>query len=82
MAMRKFCKALPEDRRLLGNEDTLETLLAKEKGVRVYVEPSTGAKLTYGNALVYLANFVSTLQQVMTDDYKRTSASKYPFHFI
>jgi len=60
-AMRRFCKELPEDRRLTANEDNLENLLAKEKMLRVYTEPSTGAKLTYGNALVYLANFVSAI---------------------
>ena len=59
--MRSFCQSLPEDRRLVGNEDSLEELLSKEKEMRVYTEPSTGAKLTYGNALVYLANFVSAI---------------------
>ncbi|KAK3110193.1 Dicer-like protein 1, partial [Teratosphaeriaceae sp. CCFEE 6253] len=59
--MRRFCQRLPEDRRLEGNEDHLEGLMAKEKALRVYIEPSTGAKLTYGNALVVLANFVSAI---------------------
>lgn len=61
MAMRRFCEAMPEDRRLTANEDHLEELMAKEKLLRVYTEPSTGAKLTYGNALAYLANFVSAI---------------------
>ncbi|KAF2772908.1 dsRNA-specific nuclease [Teratosphaeria nubilosa] len=60
-AMRRFCQTLPEDRRLEGNDDHVESLLAKEKVLRTYTEPSTGAKLTYGNALVYLANFVSAI---------------------
>ena len=60
-AMRRFCLALPEDRRLEGNEDQLEELMAKEKVMRVYTEPSTGAKLTYGNALACLAHFVSAI---------------------
>ncbi|KAK5121719.1 hypothetical protein LTR85_004594 [Meristemomyces frigidus] len=60
-AMRRFCQALPEDRRLTANEDHLEDLLAREKTMRVYVEPTTGARLTYGNALVYLANFASAI---------------------
>ncbi|KAK4540519.1 hypothetical protein LTR36_009157 [Oleoguttula mirabilis] len=60
-AMRRFCQALPEDRRLTANEDHLEDLMAKEKTLRVYTEPSTGAKLTYGNSLVYLANFASAI---------------------
>lgn len=59
--MRSFCQSLPEDRRLIGNEDSLETESAKEKNQRVYKEPSTGAKLTYGNALAVLAHFVSAI---------------------
>ena len=50
--MRRLCEKLPEDRRLLGNEDSLEALMSKEKGLRVYTDPVTGAKLTYGNAMV------------------------------
>ena len=60
-SMRRFCQALPEDRRLLGNEDSLEALMDKEKTLRVYTDPLTGAKLTYGNSLAYLANFVSAI---------------------
>ncbi|GAB7362238.1 hypothetical protein MBLNU230_g2263t1 [Neophaeotheca triangularis] len=59
--MRRFCQALPDDRRLIGNEDSLDELLTKEKNMRVYIEKSTGAKLTYGNSLAYLANFVSAI---------------------
>lgn len=51
-AMQRFCQALPEDRRLQGDEDNLEVLMEREKTLRVYTEPLTGAKLTYGNALV------------------------------
>ncbi|RMY01225.1 hypothetical protein D0868_08600, partial [Hortaea werneckii] len=61
MTMRKFCQALPENRRLTANEDHLEELLASEQNLRVYNESSSGAKLTYGNALVCLANFVSAV---------------------
>jgi len=60
-AMLRFCHALPEDRRLQGNEDCLEGLMAKEKALRIYTEEITGAKLTYGNALACLANFVSVI---------------------
>ena len=61
MQMRSFCQRLPEDRRLIGTEDTLEALMSKEQTMRVYKEPSTGAKLTYGNALAYLAHFVAAI---------------------
>lgn len=59
--MRRFCQSLPEDRRLIGQEDTLEVMLDKEKNLRVFVDPASGAKLTYGNALAVLANYVSVL---------------------
>jgi endoribonuclease Dicer len=59
--MRSFCKSLPKDRYVIGNEDALEFIMGKEKGLKFYVEPSTKAKLTYGNALVTLANFVSAI---------------------
>ena len=57
--MRAFCQSVPEDKRLLANEDDLEEIMAKEKYLPFYIEESTGAKLTYMNALGYLANFVS-----------------------
>jgi endoribonuclease Dicer len=60
-AMRHFCEALPEDRRLDSKEETLEAMMAKEKALPVYVEKSTGSKLTYGNARGRLANFVSAV---------------------
>lgn len=59
--MRRFCQSLPEDRRLIGQEDNLEVILEKEKNLRVYEDPTSGAKLTYGNALAVLANYVSVL---------------------
>lgn len=61
MAMRRFCDSLPEDRKLQGNQDALELLLEKEKNIRTYTDQSTGAKLTYGNALNILATFVSAI---------------------
>ena len=57
--MRAFCQSLPEDRRLMANDDDLEELMSTEKPLPFYIEPSTGAKLTHMNALAYLANFVS-----------------------
>lgn len=59
--MKNLCQRLPEDSRLVGNQDALDTILAKEKTPPPYIVPSTGAKLTYGNALAYLANFVSAV---------------------
>lgn len=61
IAMRRLCQSLPDDRKLVGNEDSLEAIIAKEKGFRVYTDEVSGAKLTYGNAMVCLANFVSSI---------------------
>ena len=59
--MRRFCEALPADRLLQGNDCNLETILAKEKSMRRYTEPETGATLTYTSSLVVLAHYVSCL---------------------
>lgn len=59
--MKKFCQALPEDRCIMGNEDALDAIMDKEKGLKVFVDKMTGARLTYGNALVILANFVTAI---------------------
>ena len=57
--MRRFCEALPADRLLQGNDCNLESVLAKEKSMRRYTEPETGATLTYTSSLVVLAHYVS-----------------------
>lgn len=59
--MRKFCEALPADRLLQGEDYRLETTLVKEKSHRKYVDPETGATLTYASSLVVLAHFVGCL---------------------
>ena len=59
--MQEFCEALPADRLLQGDDCRLETALAKEKLHRKYVDPETGATLTYASALVVLAHFVGCL---------------------
>lgn len=60
MRMKHFCQSLPEDRRILGNQDALDWIMSKEKALKVY-KLASGAKLTFGNALVILANFVSAV---------------------
>lgn len=59
--MRRFCEALPADRLLQGDDYRPETALAKEKLERKYVEPETGATLTYASALIVLAHFMGCL---------------------
>ena len=59
--MRQFCGALPVDRLLQGNNYDIETVLKRERPMRKYVDPSTGATLTYGSSLVVLANFLGCL---------------------
>ncbi|GIZ41243.1 hypothetical protein CKM354_000455600 [Cercospora kikuchii] len=59
--MRRYCDLLPEDRKLEGNSDSLEVLLEREKTMEVRVDPISGAKLTYANALTILAHFVTAI---------------------
>lgn len=61
--MRLFCESLPADRLLQGNEPNLDATLDKEKNLRVFVDPTSGAKLTYASSLVILAHFVSCLPE-------------------
>ena len=67
--MRQFCEALPADRKLKGNDFDLDEALAKHRSQRSFVEPSTGAKLTYGSSLTVLANFVDRLPK--EDEFER-----------
>lgn len=59
--MRQFCEALPKDRLLQGEDYDLDSTLLKERLNRKYVEPGTGATLTYASSLVVLAHFVGCL---------------------
>ncbi|KAK4043407.1 dicer-like protein 1 [Parachaetomium inaequale] len=60
-ALRKFCEAMPEDRKLTGNNFNMDYFLRKEKGQRQYTVPETGAKLNYKQSLICLAAFVASL---------------------
>ncbi|KAL2189647.1 hypothetical protein L209DRAFT_722470 [Thermothelomyces heterothallicus CBS 203.75] len=60
-ALRKFCEAMPEDRKLTGNNFNMDYFLRKEKGQRQYTVPETGAKLNYRQSLVFLAAFAASL---------------------
>ncbi|KAI1335863.1 RNase3 domain-containing protein [Xylariaceae sp. FL0016] len=59
--LRQFCNTSPESRTLTGQDFSLDQILSKEKHLRTYVVPSTGAKLTYGVSPVVLASFVASL---------------------
>ncbi|KAK3390423.1 hypothetical protein B0H63DRAFT_410308 [Podospora didyma] len=59
--LRKFCAAMPEDRRLTGNNLNMDYFLRKEKGQRQYTVPETGARLNYSQSLTCLATFVASL---------------------
>lgn len=59
--MRRFCEALPQDRWVQGNDQSLEKALSKERSHKVYRDPETGATLTYNSSLVVLAHFVGSL---------------------
>lgn len=59
--MREFCEALPADRKLQGNDCDTGTAFAKERAMRKYTDPDTGATLTYGSSLVVLSHFLGCL---------------------
>ncbi|KAL8702024.1 MAG: hypothetical protein Q9201_004601 [Fulgogasparrea decipioides] len=59
--LRRFCESLPADRLLQGNDVDVEDALVKEKLLQTFVDPISGAKLTYSSSLVVLGHFVSTL---------------------
>lgn len=59
--MRRFCEALPADRLLQGNDYDLDITLAKEKSMRKYTDPETGATLTYYSSLPILEHFIGCL---------------------
>lgn len=59
--MRHFCESLPADRLLEGNDANLDAALVKEKSFRTFVDPESGAKLTYASSLVVLAHFTASL---------------------
>ncbi|KAL8861765.1 MAG: hypothetical protein Q9178_001966 [Gyalolechia marmorata] len=59
--MRQFCESLPADRLLQGNDADLDAALIKERNFRIFVDPVSGAKLTYASSLMVLGHFVSCL---------------------
>ena len=83
--MRKFCEALPADRLLQGNDCNLEAALVREKSHRKYVDPESGATLTYASSLVVLGHFVGCLVSASrsvivatSDKYSRTVTRTSP----
>ncbi|KAL1868756.1 hypothetical protein VTK73DRAFT_3508 [Phialemonium thermophilum] len=60
-ALRRICEALPEDRKLTGNDFDMAYFLRKEKNQRQYTVPTTGARLNYRSSMTCLANFVASL---------------------
>ncbi|KAK3318445.1 hypothetical protein B0H66DRAFT_557274 [Apodospora peruviana] len=59
--LRKFCSAMPEERKLTGNNLNMDYLLRKEKNQQQYTVPETGAKLNFKQSLITLATFVASL---------------------
>ena len=72
-ALRKFFDAMPDDRKLTGNNFNMDYFLRKEKDQRQYTVPETGAKLNYKQSLICLASFVASLphpfETVLTANY-------------
>ena len=60
--MRKFCEALPADRRL-GIDDDSTGLVGADESTSFTV-PNTGATITFGSCLQLLGHFVSSLPRI------------------
>ncbi|KAH7134611.1 hypothetical protein B0J13DRAFT_450366 [Dactylonectria estremocensis] len=61
-ALRRFCAALPADRKLQDQAvDAVAAAQYEQVGQKVYEVPSTGARLTYAHSLEVLARFVSSV---------------------
>ncbi|KAJ5107010.1 hypothetical protein N7456_003685 [Penicillium angulare] len=61
-AMNAFCKALPQDRLLCGDEINVDKLFENKGEKRTYTIPSTGARLTYRHAIHVLSRYAESLQ--------------------
>ncbi|KAI5464989.1 hypothetical protein BGZ63DRAFT_440387 [Mariannaea sp. PMI_226] len=61
-ALRRFCSALPADRKLQDQVTDVNALAKfEEAGQKVFEIPETGARLTFPHSLEVLAQFVSSL---------------------
>ncbi|KAH7146308.1 hypothetical protein EDB81DRAFT_794834 [Dactylonectria macrodidyma] len=61
-ALRRFCAALPADRKLQDQAvDAVAAAQYEQGGQKVYEVPTTGARLTYAHSLEVLAKFVSSI---------------------
>ncbi|KAJ8060240.1 hypothetical protein OCU04_010584 [Sclerotinia nivalis] len=78
--LKDFASALPEDRKLTGNDFNMDYFLRKERTHRVYTVPGSNAKLTYRMSLTVLSAFVGSLPQVQESalrvDYVVTTVNK------
>lgn len=57
--MRKFCQSLPADRLLNSWEP--KNFMSEEGSDRVYIEPESGAKLTFTSAMQIVGHYVGSL---------------------
>lgn len=78
--LKNFASALPEDRKLTGNDFNMDYFLKKERTHRVFKVPASGAKLTYRMSLTVLSAFVDSLPQAQESslrvDYVVTTVNK------
>lgn len=74
--MQAFCKSLPEDRLLHGDECDLADIVRKDDGKRTYTMESTGAKLTYEHAMNILTRYASSLVRMRPDTCISTTADR------
>ncbi|TGO53403.1 hypothetical protein BCON_0124g00210 [Botryotinia convoluta] len=78
--LKLFASALPEDRKLTGNNFNMDYFLKKERSHRIYPVPNSDAKLTYRMSLTVLSAFVDSLprapESVLRVDYVVTTVDK------
>ncbi|GKT45594.1 dicer-like protein 1 [Colletotrichum spaethianum] len=60
--LRRFCSALPEDKKIMGF-DIEASVLKGDSHYKTYLIESTGAVLTWSSSIDVLANFASSLRQ-------------------
>lgn len=69
LIMRKFCEALPADRRLIGDSDLVGGLELVDD---TFTVPATGATISFGSCLQLLGHFVDCLPKDGEDTHQTT----------
>lgn len=66
--MRVFCRSLPADR-ILDDQESDQSPLPDYSEGPVYVEPATGARLTFSSAMQIIGHYVANLVSLSIPTY-------------